>query len=146
MRALASLVALPGLLSAANAGPKEDALAVLDKWTKAFAASDVDGIVKLYAPDALFVGTSSKAVVVEPEGIRSYFENALLTNRPRGATLNDYAAIVLSDTAVVITGLDTVTGVRDGQPLSANGRVTFVVTKRGSDWEIVHFHRSAMPN
>jgi uncharacterized protein (TIGR02246 family) len=146
MRALASLVVLLGLLSAANAGPKEDALAVLDKWTKAFAASDVDGIVKLYAPDALFVGTSSKAVVVEPEGIRSYFENALLTNRPRGATLNDYAAMVLSDTAVVITGLDTVTGVRDGQPLSANGRVTFVVAKRGSDWEIVHFHRSAMPN
>jgi hypothetical protein len=84
--------------------------------------------------------------VVKPEGIRSYFENALLTNRPRGATLNDYAAMVLSDTAVVITGLDTVTGVRDGQPFSANGRVTFVVAKRGSDWEIVHFHRSAMPN
>jgi uncharacterized protein (TIGR02246 family) len=146
MRALVSLVVLLGLLSAANAGPTEDALAVLDKWTKAFAASDVDGIVKLYAPDALFVGTSSKAVVVEPEGIRSYFENALLTNRPRGATLNDNAAMVLSDTAVVITGLDTVTGVRDGQPLSANGRVTFVVAKRGSDWEIEHFHRSAMPN
>jgi ketosteroid isomerase-like protein len=58
MRALVSLVALLGLLSSANAGPKEDALAVLDKWTKAFAASDVDGIVKLYAPDALFVGTA----------------------------------------------------------------------------------------
>jgi hypothetical protein len=43
MRALASLVVLLGLLSAANAGPKEDALAVLDNWTKAFAASDVDG-------------------------------------------------------------------------------------------------------
>jgi hypothetical protein len=39
--------------------------------------------------------------------------------------------MVLSDTAVVITGLDTVTGVRDGQPFSANGRVTFVVAKRG---------------
>jgi uncharacterized protein (TIGR02246 family) len=113
---------------------------------QAFAASDVDGIVKLYAPDALFVGTSSKAVVVKPEGIRSYFENGLLTNKPHGATLNDYAAMVLSDTAVVITGLDTVTGVRDGQPFSVNGRVTFVVAKRGPEWEIVHFHWSAMPN
>jgi ketosteroid isomerase-like protein len=119
MRALLAGVALLGLLSsAANAGPKEDALAVLEKWTKAFAASDVDGIVKLYATDALFVGTGSKA----------------------------HEAIVLSDAAVVITGLDTVTGVRDGQPFSANGRVTFVVAKRGSDWQIVHFHRSAMPN
>jgi ketosteroid isomerase-like protein len=70
----------------------------------------------------------------------------MLTNKPHGATLNDYAAMVLSDTAVVITSLDTVTGVRDGQPFSVNGRVTFVVAKRGSEWEIVHFHRSAMPN
>jgi hypothetical protein len=68
--------------SAANAGPKEDALAVVDKWTKAFAASDVDGIVKRYAPDALFVGTSSKAVVVKPEGIRSYFENGCSPTSP----------------------------------------------------------------
>jgi hypothetical protein len=65
---------LLGLLSSAVAGPKEDALAVLEAWTKAFAASDVDGIVKLYAPDALFLGTASKTVVVKPEGIRSYFE------------------------------------------------------------------------
>src|SRR4029077_17786932 len=43
-------------------------------------------------------------------------------------------------------GAIIVTGVRDGQPFSANGRVTFVVAKRRSDWEIVHFHRSAMPN
>jgi uncharacterized protein (TIGR02246 family) len=147
MRAFLPLIVLLGLLSsAANAGPKEDALAVLEAWTKAFSASDVDGIVKLYAPDALFLGTASKTLVVKPEGIRSYFENALLNNRPRGATLKDYAATVLSDAAVVITGLDTVTGVRDGQPFSANGRVTFVVAKRGPDWQIVHFHRSAMPN
>jgi uncharacterized protein (TIGR02246 family) len=132
--------------SAANAGPKEDALAVLEKWTKAFTASDVDGIVKLYAPDALFLGTASKTVVAKPEGIRSYFENALLNNRPRGASLKEYEALVISDTAVVITGLDNVTGVRDGQTISAVGRTTFVVAKRGSDWQIVHFHRSAMPN
>jgi hypothetical protein len=62
------------------------------------------------------------------------------------ATLGDYSAMTLSDTSVVITGLDTVTGVRDGKPFSASGRVTFVVAKRGSDWQIVHFHRSAMPN
>jgi uncharacterized protein (TIGR02246 family) len=147
MRAFLSAIALlASLPSAANAGPKEDALAVLEKWTKAFTASDVDGIVKLYAPDALFLGTASKTVVVKPEGIRSYFENALLNNRPRGAALKDYEVKVLSDTAVVITGLDTVTGVRDGQPISANGRATFVVAKRGADWQIVHFHRSAMPN
>ncbi|HUR89590.1 MAG TPA: nuclear transport factor 2 family protein [Ramlibacter sp.] len=47
---------------------------------------------------------------------------------------------------VGVTGLDTVTGVRDGNPVTARGRVTFVIARRGADWQIVHFHRSAMPN
>ena len=147
MRKLLLVVALfVPLCSTAIAGPKEDALQVLEKWTKAFTDSDVDGIVRLYAPDALFLGTGSKTVVVKPEEIRNYFAQGLLNNRPRGARLGDYSVMVLSDTAVVVTGLDTVTGVRDGKPTSANGRVTFIVAKRGSDWQIVHFHRSAMPN
>jgi uncharacterized protein (TIGR02246 family) len=147
MRVLAWTVILcASLLSAATAGPKEEAVQVLERWAKAFTDSDVDGIVKLYAADALFIGTGSKTVVLKPAEIRSYFENALLNNRPRSATLGDYSVMPLSDTAVVVTGLDTVTGVRDGKPFSNRGRVTFVVAKRGSDWQIVHFHRSAMPN
>ena len=142
---LVAIALITSLCSTAIAGPKEEALQVLEKWTKAFTDSDVDGIVKLYAPDALFLGTGSKTVVTKPEEIRKYFEPALLRNRPRGAKVGDHSVMVLSDTAVVVTGLDTVTGVRDGTPFSANGRVTFVVAKRGSDWQIVHFHRSAMP-
>jgi uncharacterized protein (TIGR02246 family) len=135
-----------GLCSVAYAGPKEEALNVLGKWTKAFSDSDVDGIVKLYAPDALFFGTGSQTLSSKPAEIRAYFENALLTNRPRGAVLKESSVTVLSDTAVVVAGLDTVTGVKDGKAYSANGRVTFVVAKRGDVWQIVHFHRSAMPN
>ena len=60
MRSLLVAVALfASLCSTAAAGPKEEALDVLEKWTKAFAASDVDGIVKLYASDTTFVGTGS---------------------------------------------------------------------------------------
>jgi uncharacterized protein (TIGR02246 family) len=147
MRALlVALALITALASTAIAGPKEEALQVVERWAQAFTDSDVDGIVKLYAPDTLFLGTSSKTVVTKPEEIRMYFERALLSNKPRGATLGDHAVMVLSDTVVVVTGLDTVTSVRDGTPVSSNGRVTFVVAKRGSDWQIVHFHRSAMPN
>ena len=143
---LLAAVLFASLCSLATAGPKEEALQVLEKWTKAFSESDVDGIVKLYASDTTFMGTGSKTVVVNADEIRKYFEQALLNNRPRGATLNSYSTTVLSDAAVLFTGLDTVTGVRDGKPFSANGRVTFVVAKRGAEWQIVHFHRSAMPN
>ncbi len=129
----------------AIAGPNEDAFQVVEKWAKAFTDSDVDGIVKLYSPDALFLGTGSKTIVVRPAEIRAYFEQALLNNRPRSATLDSDSVMVLSDTVVVVTGLDTVTGIRDGKPVSAHG-LTFVVAKRDPDWQIVHFHRSAMPN
>ena len=147
MRELLVAVALiASLCSTAIAGPKEEALQVVENWTKAFTDSDVDGLVKLYAPDALFLGTGSKTVVTQPEGIRTYFEQAFQRAKPQGANLGEHSAMVLSDTVVVVTGLDTITGVREGTPVSSHGRVTFVVAKRGSDWQIVHFHRSAMPN
>jgi uncharacterized protein (TIGR02246 family) len=146
MRKILVAWALLHVVVSAIAGPKEDALQIVDRWAQAFADSDVDGIVKLYAPDALFFGTGSKTLVTKPEDIRVYFERALLSNRPRGASLGDHAVAVLSDTAVVITGMDTVTGTKDGKMYSAGGRVTFVVEKRGSEWRIVHFHRSALPD
>jgi len=145
MRLLVGVFILMTSIATAAADSKTDALQVIDRWAKAFTASDVDAIVRLYASDALFMGTGSKSVVTKPEAIRSYFEAALLNNRPRGATLNSYESMVLADNAVLVTGLDTVSGVRDGTPTSASGRVTFVVAKRGADWQIVHFHRSAMP-
>ena len=67
------------LSAAASADPRSEALTVLDQWTKAFAASDVEALVNLYAPDAVFMGTGSKAVVTGPAAIRKYFEEALLT-------------------------------------------------------------------
>jgi hypothetical protein len=142
---LAIVTLLAAFCTTALAGPKEDALQVLEKWTKAFSDSDVDGIVNLYAAETLFMGTGSKTLVTTSSEIRTYFERALLNNRPRGATLGEHSVVVLSDTAVMVTGLDSVTGVRDGKPYSNNGRVTFVIAKRGALWQIVHFHRSAMP-
>jgi uncharacterized protein (TIGR02246 family) len=146
MRNLLALLASIVSVSAALAAPKDEALQVLDKWTKAFNASDVDGIVALYAPDALFIGTGSKSLVTQPDGVRSYFEAALTREKPRGATLLSYETMPLSDTEIIVTGLDNVTGVKDGTAYSRPGRVTFVLAKRGADWKIVHFHRSAMPN
>ena len=67
MRLLLSVLCfVASLPSCAIAGPKEEALEVVDKWTKAFAASDVDAIVNLNATDALFMGTGSQTVVTEP--------------------------------------------------------------------------------
>ena len=130
----------------AAAGPRDEALAVVEQWVAAFTASDVDAIVALYAPDAQFIGTGSRSAVSNPAAIRAYFERALLNNRPRSAELGEHAVTVLSDATVVVTGLDTVTSTREGVRTSAVGRVTFVIARRGATWQIVHFHRSAQPN
>lgn len=140
-----TLVLTLALASPALAGPEEDAMKVVEKWAAAFNASDVDAIVALYAPDALFLGTGSRTVVTAPAGIRQYFEQALLTDRPRGAKLESHSIMAVSDGSVVITGLDVTTAVRDGKTINNPGRVTFVVAKRGADWKIVHFHRSSVP-
>ena len=146
MRAFILAILIAALHSSiGTAGPKEDALAVLEQWTRAFAASDVDAIVALYSTDALFMGTGSKAVVTEPAAIRKYFEDAILTRRPRAAPIGSSEVMVLSDDAVLVAGLNDSMGVMDGKPFSNPGRVTFVIAKRGSEWKIVHFHRSAMP-
>ena len=146
MRAwLCAFVLAASVASPAFAGPEEEALQVIEKWAAAFNASDVDAIVALYAPDAMFLGTGSRTVVLKTEQIRQYFERALLTDRPRGAVLESRSVMALSDGAVVITGLDVTTAVRDGKPIRSPGRVTFVVARRGAEWKIVHFHRSGVP-
>jgi uncharacterized protein (TIGR02246 family) len=142
---ICGVVFITAMASPAFAGPEEDAMQVVQKWAAAFNASDVDAIVSLYAPDALFLGTGSRTVVLEPAGIREYFERALLTDRPRGAKLLSHSMRVMSDNSVVITGLDETTATREGKIVSSPGRVTFVVAKRGAEWKIVHFHRSGVP-
>jgi uncharacterized protein (TIGR02246 family) len=145
MRNFLSAMALIASVSFAHAGPKEDAYQVVEKWGKAFTDADVDAIAKLYAPDALMIGTFGKVVMTKPEQIHKYFDVALNIDQPRTATLNSSEALVVDDNTVVITGFDTITGVKNGQPTSGQGRVTFVVAKRGSDWMIVHLHRSPLP-
>jgi uncharacterized protein (TIGR02246 family) len=146
MHRLVVLIAALISLSPAQAGPREDALHVVEKWSKAFADADVDGITNLYAPGALFFGTLDKTLTTQPADIRKYFERALLTGRPRTAAMREHGVAVLGDSVVVVTGLDTVTATREGQVISAPGRITFVLEKQPSGWRIVHFHRSPVPN
>jgi uncharacterized protein (TIGR02246 family) len=144
--ALMAAVLLASVTTGALAGPQEEAFQVLEQWLTAFNASDVDGIVRLHAADALFLGTGSKTVVTRTEDIREYFERALQNDLPRGAVFSDYSSRVLADTAVLFTGLGASSRTKEGKTITAEGRVTFVIAKGAEGWRIVHFHRSAMPN
>lgn len=125
--------------------PESGALEIVKRWAGAFPTADVEGLVGLFADDATFLGTTSGKLVTDTDGIRAYFLDALLRNRPRSAKLLDYTVTAIADDVVVVSGLDEVTGVKDGQPYSSFGRVTFVLERREAAWKIAHLHRSAMP-
>ncbi|MBR0779174.1 nuclear transport factor 2 family protein [Bradyrhizobium diazoefficiens] len=145
MRVLMSAIAVIASFSMAHAGPKEDAYRVVEKWGNAFTNADVDAIAKLYAPDALMIGTFGKVVLTKPEQIQKYFDVALNSDKPRTAKLDNSEILVIDDNTVIVAGFDTITGTKDGQQTIGKGRVTFVIAKRGSDWMIVHLHRSPLP-
>src|SRR3954454_1382978 len=97
MRKIIAALALLASVSTSQAGPKEDAYKVIEQWGKAFGDADVDGIAKLYAPDALMIGTAGKEVLTKPDQIRKYFDLALNNNRPRTAKLNSSEALIVDD-------------------------------------------------
>lgn len=131
--------------SSTTSGPASEAEQVIVRWATAFRESNVDAIVGLYAPDASFFGTGSQALVTTPEPIRRYFETGLNRDKPRGAELLEHSVQVVSDDVVIVTGKDRVSGMKNGSVYHAEGRVTFVLRKQASAWQIVHFHRSALP-
>jgi uncharacterized protein (TIGR02246 family) len=147
MRKFLSAMIFVASISAAHAGPKEDAYQVVAKWDKAFIDGDADAIAKLYAPDALMIGTAGKIVLTKPEQIHAYFDDGAFKSfgKPRTVALDSSEAVLIDDNVVVIAGFDTITGTKDGQPTTSKGRVTFVIAKRGADWMIIHLHRSPLP-
>ena len=129
------------------AGTKEDGLAAYQRFFELFTTDNHDQIAKLFAPDALFYGTSSSEVVTTPEGIRQYFVAALTGKRgTTKATPFAQTALVLSDTVVVISGKWQSERTLDGKMVTAGpSRNTVVMQKRGDQWLIVQFHNSPTP-
>jgi uncharacterized protein (TIGR02246 family) len=128
---------------AALAGPAEDANAVVDRWAALFSANDAQALVKLYAPDAILLGTVSPTIADKPELISDYFKR--LPGSGNKVTIGDHRIVTLNDTAVLVTGFYEFAGVRDGNPIQTPARFTMVVVKRGGDWLIIHHHSSRRP-
>jgi len=124
--------------SGAIAGPAEEANGLVDKWSATYSSNDRDALVKLYAPDAILLGTVSPVISEGTEAIAKYF------GPPSGNTnvIGERRTIVLGDNAVVVTGFYEFTRMKDGQPVPGPSRFTMLVTKRDGEWRIAHHHSS----
>ena len=85
---------------AAVAGPKEEAFQVIEQFKAAFDASDVQGVVKLFAPDAIFLGTISPKIITTTADVDQYFQG-LKQFMPRQIKIEEHSTMVLSDRAVL---------------------------------------------
>ena len=128
----------------AFAGPKEEALQVVEQFKKAFDASDAEGVVKLFASDAVFLGTVSPILATSTDQIGKYFQG-LPQCVACSVTIEEYSTIVVSDNAVLFAGLNTFSRTRDGNVIKTPARFTLLITKTDQGWRISHFHSSARP-
>ena len=142
---LCTLFVLLLIPAATLAGPKEDAFLIVEQFQKAFDASDVQGVVNLFAPDAVFLGTVSPKLSTKTDEIAAYFQ-AIKNDTPRKVVFGEYSTIVLSDTAVVFTGFDQFSSTKEGKTIDVPARFTMLVTKGDQGWRIRHFHSSVRPS
>jgi uncharacterized protein (TIGR02246 family) len=140
---LVCVLTLPLPISAV-AGPKEDAFQVLEQFKKAFDAADMQTVVSLFAPDALVLPTTNPKLLTTTKEFDDYFQ-PLTRLAPLSMKIDTSSAVVLSDNAVLFTGMDTFGLTRDGRAVEVPARYTILVTKGDRNWRISHFHSSARP-
>jgi len=140
----ATLMLLAGTLPpAAFADDRSDVEAATGRWIEAFNQRSSTGIVALYAPDAVFFGTSSPALRDRPELVREYFKG-LATLGGSVISMGEHR-VQLFGRLAINTGFYTRTEMRDGKEVKSPARFSFVYEKRGGQWLIVNHHSSALP-
>src|SRR5262245_22121217 len=90
---------------AAVAGPKEDAFQVIEQFKSTFDASDDQRSVKLFSPDAFFLGNGGPKPNTKNGNVGCYFQG-IKTNPPRKITVEEFSTLVVSENGVVFRGFD----------------------------------------
>ncbi|MEZ5064524.1 MAG: SgcJ/EcaC family oxidoreductase [bacterium] len=119
---------------------------IIRAYRAAILAKDVEGFVDLYAPHVRVFDTwsvwSYEGRPAWREMVRRWFDS--LGDERVGVDLSDLQIAVATESAVV-TAIVTYSGLSsEGEVLrSMQNRVTWVLTREGARWRIVHEHTSA---
>ena|SRR5438067_1209603 len=146
MRYLIAVLLLACVISPVSAGTKDDAFAVIEQFKKSYDASDPPAIVKLFAPEAVFLGTTMLRPTRDKDAILKYFQASASANLPKKVEIENYEVLQLSESAFLFTGQDTFSQTRDGKTVDTPARFTLLITKSAQGWGIAHFHSSMRPN
>jgi uncharacterized protein (TIGR02246 family) len=127
----------------AQADERGEVEAATQRWISAFNNRSTDDIVALYAPDAVFHGTSSPVLRDSPALVREYFKGLANAGDSRMA-VGEHRVQLLGDVAIN-SGFYIRTSTVDGKTVQTPARFTFVYARRQGQWLIVAHHSSALP-
>ena len=137
-----TLSLLLAMTISAFAGPKEEAYAVVEKWSVGFNALEAEQTAATYSLDAIVIGTYGKQLTTGA-GIMAYFK-AVAASKAQ-VKLQEWSAVELSSDAVAIAGFYEFSVPKDGQMTSIPARYSFAIFKREGVWKIGHHHSSPRP-
>ena len=113
---------------------------VLARWSENFGQGNVEGMVALYSPQALFYG--SNAVLLRgKEGVRAYFTKNLISPGKMGVGFRDIAVEAVGNDHINLAGVAAFrVGTRE-VPM----RLTFTLVRENGEWLIATHHASLTP-
>ena len=123
----------------------EDGDQLLANWVAAVNRCDVDAVMQLFAADAMFYGTSTKALITNSNDIRQYFEQAFAQLQPLSMSIDNKKMLSVSDDVILIACTDEWSVTLDGQQQIMFGRLVMTAAIKQGAWKIVSFHRATLP-
>lgn len=124
--------------------PRPDGASPLTSaWKLAYDSRDPARIVAMYDADAVFWGTTAKAMAANRTEIAGYFKDA--AKRPNARVAFGEQHVRHYGEIAVVSGYYTFSDVRDGKDSSRPARFTMVFRNHAGEWLVVAHHSSEVP-
>jgi len=138
---LVSTLSLIFFVGSAQAGDKEDIIAVQEALIDAWNANDVDAAQQYYAPD--FDAFNPGGNLLTPwnwDRVKAWHETGSITvDQPRHRKIKVYG-----NTAILTYYLGITINWPDGTSETQTRRSTTVMTKKSGKWKFQHYHASLL--
>src|SRR5438105_4482552 len=135
-----ALAALPAFAADTGGGTAVD-----DAWLKAMKANDIEGIVKLYASDAV-AWLPDMAEAKGTDAIRAAYKGLMEANTVKDVALTDRGSRKMGKDVAAWGKYRLVLAPKaGGEPMVLTGRFSEVVEERNGKWLYVVDHASAEP-
>ena len=126
-----------------NSKEVQEVKEALNTWLKAVSSGGPDAVMTLYLDNAVLLPTLAPGVHGNPAKRLEYFK-IFTANENLQGTIDELHTRVIGDVGIN-SGLYTFTFKKNGQPVSAAARFSFVYKKTPLGWMIVDHHSSLVP-